>query len=161
MIFQIKLNFYEKRYQELEYPSLDEYNFHPDTILKNLNIELRPNAILRSYQEKSLKNIFGNGHARSRLIVLPCGARKSLVGVTAACYSYKAIRGLPNEDDNPLFSTKEGDQKLLRTILPHRDSNEHKQEKFTKKIVPSTGSLQRPVNPSNKLKHELFKTYRK
>ncbi|CAF3182514.1 unnamed protein product [Rotaria sp. Silwood2] len=76
-------------------------------------------------------------------------------------YSYKAIRGLPNEDDNPLFSTKEGDQKLLRTILPHRDSNEHKQEKFTKKIVPSTGSLQRPVNPSNKLKHELFKTYRK
>ncbi|CAF4427557.1 unnamed protein product [Rotaria sp. Silwood2] len=84
MIFQIKLNFYEKRYQELEYPSLDEYNFHPYTILKNLNIELRPNAILRSYQEKSLKNIFGNGHARSRLIVLPCGARKSLVGVTAA-----------------------------------------------------------------------------
>jgi DNA excision repair protein ERCC-3 len=29
--------------------------------------------------------MFGNGRARSGLIVLPCGAGKSLVGVTAAC----------------------------------------------------------------------------
>lgn len=29
--------------------------------------------------------MFGNGRARSGVIVLPCGAGKSLVGVTAAC----------------------------------------------------------------------------
>ena len=39
---------------------------------------------LRPYQEKSLGKMFGNGRARSGLIVLPCGAGKSLVGVAAA-----------------------------------------------------------------------------
>lgn len=29
--------------------------------------------------------MFGNGRARSGVIVLPCGAGKSLVGVTACC----------------------------------------------------------------------------
>ena len=29
--------------------------------------------------------MFGNGRARSGIIVLPCGAGKTLVGVTAAC----------------------------------------------------------------------------
>lgn len=36
------------------------------------------------YQEKSLSQMFGNGRARSGIIVLPCGAGKSLTGVTAA-----------------------------------------------------------------------------
>ena len=39
---------------------------------------------LRPYQEKSLTKMFGNGRARSGIIVLPCGAGKSLVGVAAA-----------------------------------------------------------------------------
>lgn len=34
----------------------------------------------RPYQEKSLSKMFGNGRARSGIIVLPCGAGKSLVG---------------------------------------------------------------------------------
>ncbi|CAF4450749.1 unnamed protein product [Rotaria sp. Silwood2] len=59
------MNFYKKRIQELEYSSLDEYSFHQETILKNLSI-------------------FGNGYVRSRLIVLPCGVGKSLVGITVA-----------------------------------------------------------------------------
>ena len=33
----------------------------------------------RPYQEKSLSKMFGNGRARSGIIVLPCGAGKSLV----------------------------------------------------------------------------------
>lgn len=41
--------------------------------------------MLRPYQEKSLRKMFGNGRARSGVIVLPCGAGKSLVGVTACC----------------------------------------------------------------------------
>lgn len=47
-------------------------------------IELRPMVKLRPYQEKSLSKMFGNGRARSGIIVLPCGAGKSLVGVAAA-----------------------------------------------------------------------------
>lgn len=49
------------------------------------SINLKPSTTLRPYQEKSLRKMFGNGRARSGIIVLPCGAGKTLVGVTAAC----------------------------------------------------------------------------
>ena len=41
-------------------------------------------VLLQLYQEKSLSKMFGNGRARSGIIVLPCGAGKTLTGVTAA-----------------------------------------------------------------------------
>lgn len=75
----------QKRCIELDYPLLAEYSFREDTLNPNVNINLKPNAILRPYQEKSLRKMFGNGRARSGIIVLPCGAGKSLVGVTACC----------------------------------------------------------------------------
>lgn len=37
------------------------------------SIDLMPNTVLRPYQEKSLRKMFGNGRARSGIIVLPCG----------------------------------------------------------------------------------------
>lgn len=75
----------QKRCIELDYPLLAEYSFREDNVNPNVNINLKPNAILRPYQEKSLRKMFGNGRARSGIIVLPCGAGKSLVGVTACC----------------------------------------------------------------------------
>ena len=75
----------QKRCIELDYPLLAEYAFREDNVNPNVNINLKPNAILRPYQEKSLSKMFGNGRARSGIIVLPCGAGKSLVGVTACC----------------------------------------------------------------------------
>ena len=36
---------------------------------------------LRYYQERALRNIFIEGKARSGIIILPCGAGKSLVAV--------------------------------------------------------------------------------
>lgn len=75
----------QKRCIEMEYPLLAEYDFKNDTINKEINIDLKPSAILRPYQEKSLRKMFGKGRARSGVIVLPCGAGKSLVGVTACC----------------------------------------------------------------------------
>ena len=39
------------------------------------------NVRLRYYQERALKNIFIEGKARSGIIILPCGAGKSLVAV--------------------------------------------------------------------------------
>jgi len=70
---------------ELDYPLLAEYDFKNDTVNPDLNIDLKPTTVLRPYQEKSLRKMFGNGRARSGVIVLPCGAGKTLVGVTAAC----------------------------------------------------------------------------
>ncbi|KAH3757657.1 transcription factor IIH subunit [Pelomyxa schiedti] len=75
----------KKRCVELEYPLLEEYDFRNDTNTPDLKIDLKPTTIIRPYQEKSLSQMFSNGRARSGLIVLPCGAGKSLVGVTAAC----------------------------------------------------------------------------
>uniref|UniRef100_A0A0L8FP89 General transcription and DNA repair factor IIH helicase/translocase subunit XPB n=1 Tax=Octopus bimaculoides TaxID=37653 RepID=A0A0L8FP89_OCTBM len=67
------------------YPLLAEYDFRNDTHNPDINIDLKPSTMLRPYQEKSLRKMFGNGRARSGVIVLPCGAGKTLVGVTAAC----------------------------------------------------------------------------
>ncbi|CAI5457744.1 unnamed protein product [Closterium sp. Yama58-4] len=68
----------------LNYPMLEEYDFRNDSVNPDVDVELKPHAQLRPYQEKSLSKMFGNGRARSGIIVLPCGAGKSLVGVSAA-----------------------------------------------------------------------------
>ncbi|XP_049605485.1 general transcription and DNA repair factor IIH helicase/translocase subunit XPB [Syngnathus scovelli] len=86
----------QKRCIELEYPLLAEYDFRNDTVNPDINIDLKPTAVLRPYQEKSLRKMFGNGRARSGVIVLPCGAGKSLVGVTAACTVRKRCLVLGN-----------------------------------------------------------------
>lgn len=70
---------------DLNYPLMEEYDFRNDTVNKSIDLDLKPIAKIRPYQEKSLEKMFGNGRARSGVIVLPCGAGKSLVGVTAAC----------------------------------------------------------------------------
>nr|CAG4638268.1 EOG090X01LU [Cyclestheria hislopi] len=82
---QEKIETIQKRCIQLEYPLLAEYDFRNDTHNPDINIDLKPAAVLRPYQEKSLRKMFGNGRARSGVIVLPCGAGKSLVGVTACC----------------------------------------------------------------------------
>ena len=64
--------------------SQEEYDFRNDTHNATLGVELKPSVQHRPYQEKSLGKMFGNGRARSGVIVLPCGAGKSLVGVSAA-----------------------------------------------------------------------------
>lgn len=63
----------QKRCIQLEYPLLAEYDFRNDTVNPDINIDLKPTAVLRPYQEKSLRKMFGNGRARSGVIVLPCG----------------------------------------------------------------------------------------
>nr|KAF6494761.1 ERCC excision repair 3, TFIIH core complex helicase subunit [Rousettus aegyptiacus] len=97
--FEVKQEMIEelqKRCIHLEYPLLAEYDFWNDSVNPNINIGLKPTAVLRPYQEKSLRKMFGNGRARSGVIVLPCGAGKSLVGVTAACTIRKRCLVLGN-----------------------------------------------------------------
>jgi len=69
----------------LNYPMLEEYDFKNDPANPDIaHMDLKPTVRHRPYQEKSLAKMFGNGRARSGLIVLPCGAGKSLVGISAA-----------------------------------------------------------------------------
>ncbi|XP_028920075.1 general transcription and DNA repair factor IIH helicase subunit XPB isoform X2 [Ornithorhynchus anatinus] len=86
----------QKRCIHLDHPLLAEYDFRNDSVNPDINIDLKPTAVLRPYQEKSLRKMFGNGRARSGVIVLPCGAGKSLVGVTAACTVRKRCLVLGN-----------------------------------------------------------------
>lgn len=71
---QEKIEIIQKRCIDIDYPLLAEYDFRNDTHNPDINIDLKPAAVLRPYQEKSLRKMFGNGRARSGVIVLPCGA---------------------------------------------------------------------------------------
>ncbi|KAI1082280.1 DNA repair helicase rad25 [Whalleya microplaca] len=84
-IFDTSIETVQKRALEIQYPMLEEYDFRNDDRNATLDIDLRPATQIRSYQEKSLSKMFGNGRAKSGIIVLPCGAGKTLVGITAAC----------------------------------------------------------------------------
>lgn len=86
--FEIREEFIEtvkRRCNELGFPMLEEYDFRNDRLNPDLEIDLKPITHIRPYQEKSLAKMFGNSRARSGIIVLPCGAGKTLVGITAAC----------------------------------------------------------------------------
>jgi DNA excision repair protein ERCC-3 len=86
--FQIKSEAVEKVKRqaiELDYPLMEEYDFRNDQTNPNVHqFDLKPHTRIRRYQERSLAKMFGNGRARSGIIVLPCGAGKTLTGVTAA-----------------------------------------------------------------------------
>ena len=66
----------KKQCLEANLPALQEYDFANDTDNKTIPLDLKPSTTLRPYQEKSLSKMFGNGRARSGIIVLPCGAGK-------------------------------------------------------------------------------------
>lgn len=92
--FQIDSSDVEKvksRCIQIKLPITEEYDFRNDEKNANLDIDLRPSARIRDYQEKSLSKMFGNGRAKSGIIVLPCGAGKTLVGITAACTVKKGV----------------------------------------------------------------------
>jgi CRISPR/Cas system-associated endonuclease/helicase Cas3 len=78
---------------ELDFPMQEEYDFRNDTANAPFNIDLKPTTLIRPYQEKSLSKMFGDGRARSGIIVLPCGAGKTLVGITATCTVKKNTLG--------------------------------------------------------------------
>ncbi|KAJ3308526.1 hypothetical protein HDU76_003892 [Blyttiomyces sp. JEL0837] len=86
-IIKDKVEDVKKRCTELDYPLMEEYDFRHDDVNPDLEIDLSPKCMIRDYQEKSLSKMFGGGggRARSGIIVLPTGAGKTLVGITAAC----------------------------------------------------------------------------
>ena len=73
------------------YPLIEEYDFRRDRTSLDLKIELKSTTLIRPYQEKALSKMFSNGRARSGVIVLPCGAGKTLTGILAACTIKKSV----------------------------------------------------------------------
>jgi DNA excision repair protein ERCC-3 len=65
------------------YPLLEEYDFRNDKTLPGMEILPKLRNAARAYQEKALSIMFSNERARSGIIVLPCGAGKTLVGIMA------------------------------------------------------------------------------
>lgn len=133
----------QKRCLELGLPVLEEYDFRNDQVNANLEIDLKPSAQIRSYQEKSLSKMFGNGRAKSGIIVLPCGAGKTLVGITAACTIRKGVIILCTSS----MSVVQWRQEFLKwsNINPNDIAiftSDHK-EKFTRNtgIIVSTYSM--------------------
>lgn len=72
-----------KAFIERNIPLIEEYDFQENENNPNLMIDLKPTTKIRFYQEKALSKVFISGKARSGVIVLPCGAGKTLVGITA------------------------------------------------------------------------------
>jgi DNA excision repair protein ERCC-3 len=68
------------------FPTVDEYDFLADTdeATRIASLELRETTTIRSYQSIALSKMFSGDRARSGIIVLPCGAGKTLVGIAAA-----------------------------------------------------------------------------
>ncbi|KAJ1917405.1 DNA repair helicase RAD25 [Mycoemilia scoparia] len=133
----------KKQCNVLDYPMLEEYDFRNDTRNANLDIDLKPITSIRPYQEKSLSKMFGNGRARSGIIVLPCGAGKTLVGITAACTVKKSVLCLCTSS----VSALQWRQQFLQwsTVKPHQialfTSNTKEQFEGEAGIVISTYSM--------------------
>nr|ANM86246.1 DNA repair helicase XPB1 [Stygiella incarcerata] len=72
------------------YPTVEEYDFRSkDQRVKDLPFDLKK-INRREYQTTALSKMLSNDRARSGIIVLPCGAGKTLVGIMAACTLKKA-----------------------------------------------------------------------
>lgn len=74
----------KKRCVELDCPLLEEYDFINDIYVPNIGLDLKPSSMIRKYQEKAIFKMFNRGRARSGVIILPCGAGKTIIGITAA-----------------------------------------------------------------------------
>lgn len=84
--FLIEINNVEmvkKRCIDIDYPLVEEFDFYKTDHMPSLEMDLKSTCQIRSYQEICLNKMFGNGRARSGIIVLPCGSGKTLVGITA------------------------------------------------------------------------------
>ena len=72
-----------RRCVELDCPLLEEYDFIHDIHVCSIKIDLNPDTRIRKYQEKALSKMFNKSRARSGVVVLPCGAGKTIVGIAA------------------------------------------------------------------------------
>lgn len=78
----------KERLYNLKYPVIEEYFFTDDidtSSTQPLPIGLNSGVVIRPYQKDALMKMFRNGRAHSGIIVLPCGAGKTLTAIAACC----------------------------------------------------------------------------
>lgn len=66
--FEIKpeeLENVQSRCIAIEYPLIAEYDFRNDKEIRNVPMAIKPTTVLRPYQEKALRKMFGRGRSRS------------------------------------------------------------------------------------------------
>lgn len=97
----------------------------------SLPIDLKPEAAIRDYQERALKGVFNNNRARSGIVVLPCGAGKTLVGIIAACTVKRSTLVLCNST----VSVEQWYQQFLHWARIEKD-----------RLVRFTSSLKEPLH---------------
>jgi superfamily II DNA or RNA helicase len=111
----------------MDLPALEEYDFRADRTTDTLKADLKPTSTLRPYQERSLSKMFGNGRARSGIIVLPCGAGKCLAADTPVLMydgTFKVVQSiavgdrLMGDDDTPrsVLSLARGREPMARIM---------------------------------------------
>jgi len=113
---------------KLNYPMLEEYDFRNDKVNPTLDFELKPTVVHRPFQARAMSKMFGNGRARSGIIVLPCGAGKSLAGISAAARIKKSCLVLCTNSVSvdqwryqfTLWSTLQADQ-VCRFTSEHKE----------------------------------------
>jgi DNA excision repair protein ERCC-3 len=119
---------------------VDEYDYVNDDELPVLNgsLHLPPGYSLRPYQARALSKMFHPERetAKSGVIVLPCGAGKTLTGIAAAC---TIQRGVLVACSNVIAAKQWLDEFRKYTTLPDEDLIE-----FTSKEVPDLNLLRNP-----------------
>eukprot|EP00924_Labyrinthula_sp_SR-Ha-C_P011457 maker-scaffold_46-snap-gene-1.102-mRNA-1 protein AED:0.13 eAED:0.14 QI:0/0/0/1/0.75/0.6/5/0/740 len=107
--FQFSPNYIQtvkKEALKIGYPLIEEYKCFEEEKDNYLDIELKQDVKLRYYQKDALNRIFINKSCRSGLLILPCGAGKTLTGISIAvklkestiilCTSYVAVNQWKN-----------------------------------------------------------------
>jgi len=81
----VRIETVKQEAHRMEVPLTEEYEFRTDSQIPDLQVTVRATTNVRNYQSRALSKVFSTGMARSGVIVLPCGAGKTLVGILAAC----------------------------------------------------------------------------
>jgi DNA excision repair protein ERCC-3 len=84
-----KVGVVKKQASMMNYPMMEEYDYMKDDRNPDLDIRLKGNVQTRYYQDEALKRMFSSKRAKSGVIVLPCGAGKTLTGISACCTIHK------------------------------------------------------------------------
>lgn len=142
-----KIEKIKERSQQISFPMTEYYDYLNDLNNPSLDIDLKSEASvsIRSYQEKCLSKMFSGDRARSGIIVLPCGAGKTLVGITAVSTIKKNSLIVCNNNislqqwyDQFLQWTKIDRKKLVRWTSQFSDTIPKKEEAC---IIFSTYSM--------------------
>eukprot|EP01087_Luapelamoeba_hula_P020394 TRINITY_DN6954_c0_g1_i2.p1 TRINITY_DN6954_c0_g1~~TRINITY_DN6954_c0_g1_i2.p1 ORF type:complete len:1357 (-),score=242.12 TRINITY_DN6954_c0_g1_i2:570-4553(-) len=88
---RVKEELFRMRHELIEEFDFAYNRWGHNQLCENLVINLKPDSVPRSYQKAAAHSLFWDGKAHSAILVLPCGAGKTLVGITTASIIKKCV----------------------------------------------------------------------